>query len=45
MTLCHLGAFSDEFGFGKQAEESAGAGVEVDVADVGKVIDVGMMPF
>lgn len=45
VTLCHLGAFSDEFGFRKQAEEAAGAGVEVDVADVGKVIDVGMMPF
>lgn len=45
VTLCHLGAFSDELGFMKQAEEAAGADIEVNVADAGKVIDVGVMPF
>ncbi len=45
VTLCHLGAFSDEGDFKRQAAESAGAGVSVYVADVGKVFDVWLMPF
>lgn len=45
VTLCHLGSFSDTDDFRRQAERSAGAGVSVDVADVGKVVDVGLMPF
>ena len=45
VTLCHLGAFSDEDDFKIQALEAAGAGVGVDIADAGKVFDVGLMPF
>lgn len=45
VTLCHLGAFSDEGGFKRHAEEAAGAGVSVDIADTGKVIDIGVIPF
>lgn len=45
VTLCHLGAFSDEEDFKRQAAEAAGSGVIVDVADSGKVFDVGLMPF
>lgn len=45
VTLCHLGAFSDEEDFKKQAKEAAGAGVGVDIADAGKVFDMWMMPF
>ena len=45
VTLCHLGAFSDEDDFKRQAKESAGAGVSVDIADTGKVFDIGVMPF
>lgn len=43
--LCHLGAFSDEGDFKRQAAESAGAGVDVAVADSGKVFDISLMPF
>lgn len=43
--LCHLGAFSDEVEFKRQAMEAAGAGVGVAAADAGKVFDVGLMPF
>ena len=45
VTLCQLGAFSDEEDFKRQAKEAAGAGVSVGVADAGNVFDVGLMPF
>lgn len=45
VTLCHLGAFSDEEDFKRQALEAAGSGVSVDVADSGRVVDIGLMPF
>lgn len=45
VTLCHLGAFSDEEDFKRQANEAAGAGIGVDVADTGKIFDVGILPF
>lgn len=45
VTLCHLGAFSDEDDFERQAKEAAGASVEVAIAGAGKVFDVGLMPF
>ena len=45
VTLCHLGAFSDEEEFKRQAVESAGAGVSVDIADAGKAFDISLMPF
>lgn len=45
VTLCHLGAFSDEDDFKRQAKEAAGAGVGVDAASAGKVFDVWILPF
>lgn len=44
-TLCHLGAFSDVDDFKRQAEESAGPWVKVDVADAGKIFDISLLPF
>lgn len=45
VTLCHLGAFSDELEFRRQAAEAAGSGVNIDVADAGKVFDISLIPF
>ena len=45
VTLCHLGAFSDEEEFKRHAKEAAESGVIVDVADAGKVFDISLMPF
>lgn len=45
VTLCHLGAFSDEKDFKMKAEEAAGTGVSVAVADSGNVFDISLMPF
>ncbi len=45
VVLCHLGAFSDEVDFIRQAREAAGPGVMVDVADTGKVFELGLEPF
>ena len=45
VTLCHLGAFSDEEDFKRQAKESAGASVGVGVAEAGMVFDVNKEPF
>lgn len=45
VTLCHLGAFSDEDDFKRKAKEAAGAGVGVGVAAAGMVFDVNKEPF
>lgn len=45
VTLCHLGAFSDEEDFKRQAKEAAGAGVWVGVSAAGMVFDVNKEPF
>lgn len=45
VTLCHLGTFSDEISFWAEAEEAAGGGVSVGVAEAGRVFDAGLMPF
>lgn len=45
VVLCHLGAFSDEVDFVRQAREAAGPGVSVDVANAGKVFELGLEPF
>lgn len=43
--LCHLGAFSDAISFIADAEEVAGGGVVVGVANAGKVFDMSLLPF
>lgn len=43
--LCHLGQFSDDGSFARQAAEAAGAGVCIAIADSWKVFDIGLMPF
>lgn len=45
VTLCHLGAFSDEDDFKRQAKEAAGSGVWVGVSAAGMVFDVNKEPF
>lgn len=45
VTLCHLGAFSDEEDFKRQAAESAGPGVDIAVADFSKVFNMSLIPF
>lgn len=45
VTLCHLGAFSDDISFWADAEDAAGTGVVVGVAYPGKTFDVSKSPF
>ena len=45
VTLCHLGAFSNEVSFKRKAKEAAGSGVNIDFAYAGKVFDISLMPF
>lgn len=43
--LCHLGEFSDNISFIAEAEEAAGGGVVVGVADTGRTFEVDLLPF
>lgn len=43
--LCHLGGFSDNISFIAEAEEAAGGGVVVGVADTGRTFEVDLLPF